>query len=243
MKIAVLSMWHNEEFLAPFFLNHYDFADSIHLVIGKDTLDQSREIASRAPNVTIEDFTFPGGLLNDTIKIHKFNEMLRASDADWTIAVDADEFIWPLTFEQPATILERQEGNLLYAKMWQVYRNYMEGFLDPTRPPFDQRRHGNPKWHHIKPIIVRRDAQIAWDTGHHNYIKPAPWVRESDEFFVGAHWAMADEDMAIRRYIAGRQKRMSQENLDKRHGFHTFDLTPEGIREECRRHLHDPRLF
>ncbi len=39
IKISVISVWYNEEKLAPFFLEHYRFADAIHIAVDADTCD------------------------------------------------------------------------------------------------------------------------------------------------------------------------------------------------------------
>lgn len=245
MRIAVISAWHNEAVLAPFFLGHYSWADRIHLIIGDDTTDGTLAICARYRNVWIDQFTFPSRLLNDTLKIKKFNALSQTyaheDEFNWIIAVDADEFIFAPHGEPPRDCLARQAGNLLYAEMWQVYRHLSESDLDPSRPALGQRQHGNPRVHHIKPIIVRAKVAIEWETGHHGYIKNSR-VLPSPNVFCAAHWAMADADLAIARYIAGRRDRMSQENLQKNHGVHTFNLTEESIRAECAAHLEDPLL-
>ena len=242
MKIIVISMWHNEAFLAPFFLNHYAYADKIHLLIGEDTTDNTLEICSKYPNVEIEEFNFPGGLINDELKIKKFNETIREFDCDWIIALDADELIFPPKQKDPREFLAKQESNLLYAPMWQVYRHVTESDLDPNKPAIWQRRYGSPLVHHSKPIVVKPEAEIEWGSGHHSY-KKTDKIKESDDFFLGVHWAMADMDMAIARYIAGRKNRLSKENIARGHGYHVFELTEEKIREKCGRHENDPQLF
>ena len=242
MRIEIVSMWHNEAFLAPFFLNHYAYADKIHLIIGEDTTDNTFEICSKYPNVEIDEFTFPDKLINDTLKIKKFNEAIKGFDCDWIIALDSDEFIFAPGQEDPREFLSRQNENLLHASMWQVYRHVTESDLDPSKPAIWQRRYGNPKLHHIKPIIVKPEAEIEWGIGHHSY-KTTDKIKESQDFFLAAHWAMVDADMAIARYIAGRKNRISEENYAHYYGYHTFDLTEEKIRAECELHLHDPQLF
>jgi len=242
VKITVLSMWHNEAFLAPFFLSHYAYADKIHLMIGNDTTDNTREICGLYSNVEIEEFSFPGHLLNDTLKIKKFNEVAANVDYDWVIAIDADEFIFPPNQEDPREFLARQDANLLYAPMWQVYRHTTESDLDPNKPAIWQRRHGNPKVHHSKPIVVRPETKIEWAVGHHGYTDNNK-IRVSPDSFLATHWGMADADMAIRRYINGRKLRMSKENLAKQYGYHTFQLTEVRIRAECAAHANDPQLF
>lgn len=243
MKITVISMWHNEAQLAPFFLGHYAYADKIHLIIGSDTTDNTLEICAKYPNVEIEEHTFPGGLLNDTLKMEKFNQATARADSDWVIAIDADEFIFPPTREDPRVYLSRQKGNLIQAVMWQVYRHITELDLDPNKPALGQRQHGNNwKVHHMKPIVVKPETHIKWTIGHHGYIKTSRIV-ESQNVFWGTHWAMADADMAIARYIKGRKERMSERNIERRYGIHCTNYTEEIIRAECAKHLNDPKIF
>lgn len=248
MKIHVLTMWHNEAALTPFFLSHYSYADKIKIVMGSDTTDETREICARHPNVEIINIEFPGGLLDDDFKIAVFNAMVAVEDCDWLLALDADEFIVPLGWTPEAggqgvrEYLAQADGNLLWATMYQVYQHNTEGPLNPEQPAFEQRRHGNPKPHHIKPVVVKPGPHLRWAVGNHHFL-PHPQIREGAGGFGGTHWAYADADLAIARYITGRQKRMSPANLEKRHGWHTFELTPDSIREECRAHENDPLLF
>jgi hypothetical protein len=242
MRIHVLTFWHNEAALAPFFLNHYAYADKIIVVLGEDTADNTREICARFPNVEIQEYTFPGGLLDDDVKIERFNALAAAQSCDWLLALDSDEFIFPPTRETPGEFLGRQPGNLLDAAMWQVYRHATEGDLDPDRPVVGQRRHGNPVPHHVKPIIVKPEAGTVWMPGNH-HVLPNPGIRKSAERFIGAHWAYADAEIAIARYVKGRRDRFSAANIQKRHGWHLFEITEDKIREECRQHLNDPLLF
>ena len=59
MKIVLITMWYNEEFLAPFFLNHYKWVDKIHILLDADTDDNTEAIATGYSNVLIEHFNFP----------------------------------------------------------------------------------------------------------------------------------------------------------------------------------------
>jgi len=244
MKITVLSMWHNEAFLAPFFLGHYAYADKIHLIIGDDTTDETLDVCTKYPNVEIEKFNFPDGLLNDMLKIEKFNTVLPTLDADWVFALDADELIFAPDNGDIRDFLARQRQgvSVIYVKMWQAYKNNTEDVLNPSIPALWQRRHGNPEFHHIKPVVVRPGCGIKWYAGHHGFEWNARIV-PSAESLLGTHWGMADADNTIRRYIHGRRNRMSKANIERRHGYHTFDLTEEKIRAECEKHLNDPKLF
>jgi hypothetical protein len=243
-------MWHNEALIAPYFLNHYAYADKIHLIMGKDTTDESRDICAGYPNVEIEDFTFPDMLINDIIKSKKMSTAVAGQGTDWAYAVDSDEFVFPANGESPQDVLGRQTGNLLYAKLWMVYRHKADSDLDPTKPPVYQRRHGNPsfatpgayKTQYIKPIIVRPSLGVEWYPGCH-MCKYTPGLNVSDESFLGVHWNMADERIAVSRRVDGRRGRMSADNIRFGMGEQDFNVTEEEIRAECKSHLHDPQLF
>jgi len=242
VKVCVVSAWHNEERLAPFFLSHYAWADSVVLLIGSDTTDDSRAVAGRFSNVEVRPVEFPGGLLDDNFKIEVFNRLVPGLPADWVFALDADELIFPPGGEDSRAFLGRQDGaTVINAGMYQVYRNRAEGPLDPALPAVPQRRHGSIIWHHLKPCIVRPEAGIAWEVGHHHLHREGT-IKIARESFIGAHWAFADEGIAIERYIQGRSQRMSIENRKKRHGFHTH-RTAESILAECASHLDDEKLF
>lgn len=241
MTVWVLSAWHNEAALAPFFLSHYWWADRIVLLIGSDTIDASRSIVSKYGNAEVRPVEFPGGLLDDGIKIEVFNSVTPGLPADWVIAVDADEFVFAPRFEDVRAFLARQgKASVVEVGMWQVYRHVTECDLDESLPAVPQRRHGRVVWHHFKPCVVRPEARIAWEVGHHG-IRPNQHVRLAKESLLAVHWAFAEAEIAIGRYIEGRSKRMTQRNRDNSWGFHTH-RTKESILQECRDHRDDPFL-
>jgi hypothetical protein len=240
-------MWYNEAFLAPFFLRHYDYANKIYLLLDTDTDDDTRKICNRYGNVEIEDFTFPD-MMDDSLKIKKINEVVAAQKADWVFAVDADEFIFPAYGEEVTPVLMRQTANLLYAQMWQVYRHATDADLDPLQPAIYQRRHGDPNITtginsaYVKPIIVRPEIGIGWRPGCHAY-KANEKISISPERFLGAHWQMADVNMAIDRRIKGRRERQSKNNLQSGMTYQHHHITEDAIRAECLAHMHDPQVF
>ena len=247
MKIIVISMWYNEAFLAPFFLSHYGYADEIRIIIDSDTSDDSQQICSKYPNVKTEEFTYPN-MYDCRLHVEKVSELASHLDCDWIIAVDADEFIFPEMLEPVSEFLKRQKGNLVYAKMWQVYRHRTENDLDPTKPAIWQRRHGDPNPNkgfeklYNKPIIVKPEAKVIWKLGFHSYHKNNI-VKVADEKFIGTHWKMADIGMAIERRIKDRRERMSRRNLERGWGRQDHQITENKIREECERHLDDSKIF
>lgn len=247
MKIIVISMWYNESFLAPFFLKHYSYADEIRIIIDADTDDDSREICSTYPNVKTEEFRYPD-MSDWKLHINKMNEIAHSLHCDWIIAADADEFIFPEANEDPREFLKRQKGNLVYARIEQVYRHRTDADLDSTKPAIWQRRHGDPnppktiKQRFNKPLIVKPEVRIVWEMGFHGYRKNSN-VNTCEERFIGAHWKMVDVDMAIKRRIKDRRERQGKRNLRRGWGRRDHRITEEQIREECDRHLDDPMLF
>jgi len=246
MEFGVVTMWYNEAFLAPLFLNHYGWVDRVHLLLDTDSSDNTRAVCGQYANVEIEDFTFPD-MMNDDLKVRKVNEVVCKMKGDWVFAVDADEFIFPAK-GHAMPVLMREKANLLHAQMWQVYRHETDKDLDSSKPAVLQRRHGDPNVTaginkmYTKPIIVRPEVGIEWSPGCHSY-KPNERVVVSAEKFLGAHWAMADVDMAIKRRIKGRRERQSRYNLERKLTVQHHFITEEEIRRECEKHLCDPQLF
>ena len=108
MRVAIITVWHNEEDLAPFFLKHYSYVDNILLYLDTDTNDATRSICETYPNVTIRDISFPGGY-DSIIMVDRINNTVRElGEYAWIYAVDADEFIFPPN-EDAKDFLCRQE--------------------------------------------------------------------------------------------------------------------------------------
>ncbi|MCX6007822.1 MAG: hypothetical protein NTZ34_11280, partial [Chloroflexi bacterium] len=59
------------------------------------------------------------------------------------------------------------------------------------------------------------------------------------EFYLGAHWQMADPSIAVDRRMKCRA-RMSERNKALGMAWHNYNVTGEGIRAECDCHLDDP---
>jgi hypothetical protein len=260
MKIDVISMWYNEAFLAPFFLKHYSFADTIHLLVDEETTDNTLEIVSKFENVEVIPVRFPD-MLDDLLKVDTINRLYRSIDSDWVIVVDSDEFVFslPLGLNIHEVLEKEKKYNLFNVHMWQVFRHRNDSDLNPDLPPILQRRHGDPDVSsalnaaYIKPIVVRTTLDIEWLPGCHvikskNIIKRSWDIIRGKKLFpspqpiYGAHWAMADPEFAIQRRIR-RMKRLSKRNLEMEWGLHNFNIDETKIREECERHLDDPLLF
>ncbi len=245
MKIAVITRWYNEEFFAPFFLNHYAWADEIIVMLEKITTDKSAEIIGRYPNARVI-WCDNGKDLNDRLLSDMMSDLAAESDADWVIRADADEFIFLKDGRDVRAALAEADGNLVNVRYLWVYRHHTEGDLDPALPTIYQRRHGGPYtiWpgmgaSYTKPAIVRPEIQIRWAPGDQRYLS-AQNVLVSSVVFDGVHWQMADCEQAIRRNHKN-ESRLSEENI--KNGWGVKKFTPEMIRAECAAHLNDLRLF
>jgi hypothetical protein len=172
MKIALLTMWLNEEFLAPHFLRHYDWVDELHIVIDSASVDACEAIASADPRVRIGRVDFPDGFDNQR-KANIFNDFTEACEADWVIVVDSDELVFHPSYGEPRRRLASETGDVVFARMWQTYAHRSEAPLRLDIPPLFQRRHGDPNRTqgknrlYIKPCIFRPRKGIQLSVGNH----------------------------------------------------------------------------
>lgn len=249
MKITVIVACYNEETLLPLFLQHYAFADRIIVLLDSDTNDKSEKICKQFKNVEIVPFCFPDGM-DDNMKMVFINEQAAKVKSGWIIAVDADEFVFALPLQKKVrSVLEAEQGNIIEAHMWQVYKHKTEKPLDPKKPAVPQRRHGDPDFSrglnafYIKPCVVRAGCGVQWAPGCHQIIGECADMAVSTTKLHGTHWAMADVDLAIQRRIYGRKLRQSKVNMEKGLSFHNHTVTPEDIVAECLEHENDEKLF
>jgi len=249
MIIKILTMMYNEEFLLPFFLSHYLYADEIHVLLDSDSNDNTRKILENSPNVTIEDFTFPD-MMDDFLKADFINKTLKTIEADWIFVIDADEFIFPDKHKNPRAFLEKVEDNVdvIMANMWQVYRNVKDKDLNISKKPVIlQRRYGDPNRTeginalYCKPIILKTPITFDLSPGNHHILGDNYNVL--GEYWAGAHWAMADPNFSVDRRVKGRKERQSQKNLDSGLTYHQHTITKKQILDECKEHENDPKLF
>jgi len=253
MKIVVITAWGDEHLIAPYFCRHYDFADEVIVLMGPGISDETVEVCNQFPNVQVRELEYPNGKWDMNIKQKELTKTAHSVDADWVILVDADEFVFPCDggihgdperwcpfrygFKQALSKID--DGNVVMAAMWHVYRHVSDRDLDPAQPPLFQRRHGDPKFehHYIKPIIVKpNDSKIEWHIGAHRFFKNDS-IRVSKSRFYGVHWHWADVDMAIERH------RMVASRIIDPQRWLTDATDEQKIRERCEAHRNDPRLF
>jgi tetratricopeptide (TPR) repeat protein len=266
MNIQLITMWFNEEFIAPFFLNHYSWVDTIHIILDSDTDDKTEYISRQYPNVQIHHFRFPD-MMDDIIKSavisHHYNSI---NEADYVIIVDSDEFVFP--FDLSTTVrkhLEQTLRDIYFVNLWQIYKHEDDLPLDPSLPVYLQRRHGDPDMEspenigYLKPIVVRGGLNIFWGIGNHYVVcqdiklewnsrhlaqkLPLTVAVGRHDMLQGAHWCLVDLDETIKRRIYNRRDRQSSVNLKRGLTAHHHLITKEKIVAEYERHKHDPSVI
>lgn len=240
MNIEIITMWYNEAFFVPYFMKHYSYADHIHIVIDADTNDGCDEMAKKYPNTTIEYFKFPD-MNDEQIRIAKMNSLYANSRADWVIAPDADEFIFRKNMHQ---YLSKQTCDIIFVRFFQVYRHITDTDLNPKKPVWGQRMHGDPEVvsgsnrRGLKPIVVKTGVErLKWTPGFHKIWNRHKYIT-SNKALLGQHWTLADPCFCVERRVS-RCNRQSQNNLKNGMDYHNNGVTVENVLAECKAHEND----
>jgi len=248
LKIEVISVWYNEEFLSQFFLKHYWWANQIRILVDDDTTDNTRKVIELYNNnVTWEPFVMPDGL-DDSMKASALTAAYRESKADWVLLVDADEFLFERNGFLPE-FLKRQKEDVVAVAFYEVYRHVTETDLDFNRPILRQRTHGNYKdiWPGVgggcmKACVARTGQNLSWSPGCHIAFneRGTNEVNYCSEMLYGSHWRHADPCFCVDRMVKGRWGRQSEANDTL---YHLPRLTPEEVLAECKAHENDPEVI
>jgi len=232
MTAETITFVYNEEFLLPFYLNHYSWVDKINIFLDNDTDDSSKKILedySKKLNINIIPFTFLDGL-NDFDKVVSINNLYKSIESDYVLNVDCDEFIFIDKLK-----LNEINSNFMFVKLGTVYRQSFENDLRIDLPIKEQRRYGVFDLRYQKPIIVKSKLNIQWCVGNHvilennnYYIKQKDYT---DYNIYGAHWSMADPCYCIDRKIKNRIPRVSSFNIKYNLGLHGLNSREKLLQE------------
>jgi hypothetical protein len=254
MKVEVISFMYNEEFLLPFFLEHYSWADKINVIFDQDSNDNTLRLLESNSKVRIIPFKFPD-MMDDALKVKKINEVYKdLKSCDRILLVDADEFIF-IDKNQ----LEKLRYPIVNVKLFNVYRHVSESNLDINKPIREQRSHGTFDKMYNKPIIARTGLNVAWDIGNHSVDKldlissinrqfskkvlKQTFFRGHDCRVIGAHWANADSCFCVDRRVKHRRDRQSKFNLSHKITLHQHNITEQSVLDECKMHENDPEVL
>lgn len=243
-EITTITCFYNEEYLIPFYMNHYWWADNI-IAIVSESEDRTRALLEADHRVKIEDFKFPEGRFDDGLKRDAINYQVAHSAYDWAIICDSDEFVWfggrPYDDARKVILEVPPRDTYLIARFWDVFRTAGDADLDPLNVPIiHQRRHGFRK--HLKPCVVRGRSGIQLDVGAHNLLPVGNRVR-SEFDCDGAHWQNADPVFAVNRRVRDRGARLSQTNISSGWGFEHLNIGERAVLDYCKEHSNDPKCF
>ena len=245
--ITVITAWYNEEFLASIFLRHYLFADEIIILLDESNSDDTVRLLNGykkrfdVPVLTIKILDMPNGM-DDRLKQKQINDEYKSIDNGWVIIADADEFIF-IPYGGIHLFLGKVAADVVKVDYFQMYAHESESPLNKDQSVFEQRKYGKrngfERWK--KPAVVRAGKNFKWAVGHHEI--SAARYQFHNEMLLGAHWYMADTDLAIKRRILGRKNRMSRKNHEAQLSAHNFNITEDDIINECRENINCPLVF
>lgn len=263
MNIQLMTMWYNEEFLAPYFLKHYSWVNKIHILLDADTNDNTESVAKQFSNVEIEHFKFPD-MMDDILKVQVFNNKYKTlTDADYVILADSDEFIFCNDLNKTVrSHIENTVKDVYFVNLWQIYENENDLPMSSDVPVPYLRRHGDPNMEdsfnilYVKPAIVKGNKDIHWNVGNHDLVyngNRLKWmgrdieVMESlnvscvrNEMLQGSHWKLFNLQETINRRIHNRKNRQSKVNLKYSLTIQHHNITEEEIRAEYDKNKNRP---
>ena len=222
MKIEVITVVYNEEFLLPFFLRHYNFADKITVFYDEASTDKTLKILQSNSKVKIYPFRFLNGL-NETEKIYMINKAYRKSRAKYCIIVDCDEFVFMPKYLWRNIYFCRlyQAMNIELNKNKTIKEQCNNGYLDPL---------------YLKPSVIKTRKRFKLKEGHHEvtryYIKIRPFIN----IINGVHLNMMNWKFYKNRMLKDRIPRQSDYNIKKGFSRQFTNLSIEALRvhyNEC----------
>lgn len=165
MKVDVYSNMHNEEFLVPYWLRHYEtIADRIFIWEDEST-DATKDILSRHPKVIFLPMEKHGD--DDgywTTELFPRYEKYSRGEADWVIIADADEFVYhPKILE----VLAKAKEEKIQLIKCNGFTMVSENLPTANGQIYDEIKLGLPDLMESKWTIHSPDAYIRYGRGRH----------------------------------------------------------------------------
>lgn len=168
LKIDVYVMIHNEEFMLPYFLRHYDFARRIFVFEDQST-DKSREILECNSKVMIIEPKKHG--INEkywTNILWPMYETLSRGIADYVFQVDADEFVY---HPKLINILEQEKSYGIQQIFCPGYTMVSEKLPTMQGQIYDEIKLGLPDRWSSKWVIFSPDIHLRYGDGRHKILE------------------------------------------------------------------------
>jgi len=225
MNIEVYTICYNEEFLLPFFLNHYTSHIKANKIVIYDnhSTDKSVEIAKSFNKCEVEVIPYDtNNTLDDNRYLEIKNNCWKNSKADWVIICDIDELIYIKDF------------NLLYDENVNIYKPKGFQMISDTLPDInkglltDQITYGSPDIKYSKCAIFRpKIANINYDHGAHTCKPSQPITPTADILLL--HYKYINYEYVVNNF-KNRFDRLSRNNIRHGYGGH-YGFSEEKIKE------------
>jgi hypothetical protein len=199
LRVAVITIVHNEEDLILPFLDHYRAlgADTF-FVIDNESNDRTADFARQIPNVVLSKLE-SGGTGDELMRYSAFNRT-RAScigQYDYVLLVDTDEFVVPKEGTLKDTLAKYPDLGVLACTGFEVVPGPGEGPYDPARPLLQQRGWGVLYPEKDKPIVLRPEAPVRLSIGMTRI--DGPIRQQVVAPFWLYHFASCDERLYFKR--------------------------------------------
>jgi glycosyltransferase involved in cell wall biosynthesis len=190
--IHVYSIVHNEEFLLPYFLRHYEkFVDKI-FIIDDHSEDKTAEIAKTHPKVRYLEYPYWGRFEDDINCTYESLYKTFSTKADWVMLPDTDEFIYhPLLLE---VLQQYSEFISVHSGLLKTVGYTMVSDHKPTTKGqiYDEIKTGVRTKTWDKPIIFSPLADVKLGDGRHT-AEPDPVqtdIKLLHYRYLGKDWIM-----------------------------------------------------
>lgn len=241
MTLHVFAICYNEEYLMPFFLQHYySHVGATHITIYDNystdgTEKVIQDFSERYPDCKVSVIKYDSeGKIRDDLYIQIKNTCWKDCGADWVVICDMDEFLY---FENPIQeMLQYLSDNKYDIVRCKGYEMVGEKLYAPEFEGYDGRRltelcpYGTPRDNHNKCLLFKGDLPyINYGFGAHGAYTKAD-TYESDGDIKMLHYKFLSLPYLIDTYRK-RAERLSDFNKQNGFGFH-YTYTTEQITNE-----------
>lgn len=220
--ITVVTLCRNEQYLAPFFLRHYAFADWI-VVYDNQSTDRSREILSADKRVHIVSYD-TGGVLDDLANLKFKNEAYKQMAGDWFIIVDFDEFVQHENIHDYLDRCTYHGVTIPRLDGWNMIGDAVP--VDDGRPMIELITQGVRDPHYCKSAIVHRDVDIRYQIGGHTCfpLGRVKYSQHNEVKLLHFNWLSREHGLEKRRRTS---TALSPSNIANGFGLQVFNLDGE----------------